>query len=325
MKVIIKKMDLEFKQTFNISDHIFNSWGAVRVTLQQNGVVGRGEGACVYYLNETADSMFSQLESIRGVIERGITRLELLEIMPTGGARNALDSALWDLEIKQSKQNIWQQLLLIPKKLVSVATIGINEASIMADNAKQLDKYSNLKIKLGADDPITKLEAIRSARPDASLIIDVNQGWSFAELKEYSAPAQKLGVAMIEQPLARGGDDELVGYQSIIPLGADESCLNLNEFDDAISKYQVVNIKLDKCGGLTEALQIIDKAKRESIQLMVGNMSGTSLSMAPAYVVGQFCQFIDIDGPLILAQDIENGLDYGEGGVVSMPTPELWG
>ena len=195
----------------------------------------------------------------------------------------------------------------------------------MAAKARNYEKYPNLKVKLSADQPIERLEAIRAARPDANLIVDVNQGWSFEELKEYTPHCKKLGLAMIEQPLERGKDDMLEGYKSDVPLGADESCLDSNEYEQNARRYDVINIKLDKCGGLTDALKIVKMAQRDNKGLMVGNMTGSSLGMAPSYVVGQFCQFVDIDGPLFLEQDIENALDYADGGIASLPTPALWG
>ncbi len=173
--------------------------------------------------------------------------------------------------------------------------------------------------------PIMKLEAIRKARPDANLIVDVNQGWSFNELKDYTPAAERLGIAMIEQPLPRGGDAELEGYKSPIPLCADESCLDVSEYETAARRYDVINIKLDKCGGLTEGLKLVELALQDSKGLMIGNMMGSSLSMAPSYVIGQYCRFVDIDGPLFLKQDIDNALEYYDGGTVSIPIPALWG
>jgi L-alanine-DL-glutamate epimerase-like enolase superfamily enzyme len=195
----------------------------------------------------------------------------------------------------------------------------------MAENAAKAKAFQHLKLKISDASPIEKLETIRRARPDATLVIDVNQGWSFAELVEYAPHCNRLNIAMIEQPLERGKDDELVSYRAPVPLGADESCLHLGEFAAVPEKYQVLNIKLDKCGGLTEGLQLVEAAKANGMQLMIGNMTGSSLSMAPAYVVGQFCQFIDIDGPLLQKDDVQHGLIYQNGGEVSIPTTALWG
>jgi L-alanine-DL-glutamate epimerase-like enolase superfamily enzyme len=295
------------------------------VTLTHNGFQGRGEGDGVYYLGETQESMRLQLESVRDAVEAGITRDELQDLLPAGGARNALDCALWDLEAKTSDQRIWKLLQMQPKTLITVATVGMGTPQEMAARAKEFARYPNLKIKLDNQDPIQRLDAIRQARPDAKLVIDVNQGWEYQELIDYLPELLRLEVAMIEQPLRRAGDKRLEELESPIPIGADESCLTLEEYHQVKDRYQVINIKLDKTGGLTEALRIVKAAIKDGKKLMVGNMTGSSLSMAPAYVIGQFCSFVDIDGPLLLEHDIEDGLSYLDGGLVGLPKRELWG
>ncbi|MEQ8801628.1 MAG: dipeptide epimerase, partial [Haliea sp.] len=255
----------------------------------------------------------------------GLDREALQELLPPGGALNALDCAHWDLEAKQSGVSIWQRLGIVPRELRTVCTIGMGSAQEMAATARAYARYTHLKIKLSEADPIARLEAIRAARPDASLIVDVNQGWSLAELKEYAPVAARLGIAMIEQPLPRGQDEQLEGFRSPVPLGADESCLGPTEYEAVARYYDVINIKLDKCGGLTQGLRLAELARRDGKALMVGNMTGSSLSMAPAYVIGQFCEFVDIDGPLLLVLDLPEGLLYRDGGVVGVPEPELWG
>ena len=325
MKIKIEKHSFPLKEPFAITGYIFTTTDTVRVTLEDDDYVGRGEATGIYYKEETADILTAQLRAVSGKVAAGITREKLQGLLPAGGARNALDCALWDLEAKRTGISVWEMLKITPRLLSSVATIGISSPKVMAATAGHLAQYSNLKIKLSGDDPITRLEAIRAARPDATLIIDVNQGWTFDELKEYTPAAKKLAIAMIEQPLPRGGDEELEGYKSPIPLGADESCLDLAEYETAARRYDVINIKLDKCGGLTEGLKIVELTRRDGKGLMIGNMTGSSLAMAPAYVIGQYCQFIDIDGPLFIQQDIENALHYGDGGTVSIPVPALWG
>ncbi|MFC7048706.1 dipeptide epimerase [Emcibacter nanhaiensis] len=325
MKLNIEKISFPLKMPLVITGYVFTAADTVRVTLEDNGVTAWGEGMGVYYTNDLTDGIVSQLEAIAGRIEAGLTRAELQELLPPGGARNALDCALWDLDAKKSGKSIWQLLGMTPKALTTVCTIGIDTPGKMAEAAKNLAAYPHLKIKLSGDDPIGKLEAIRAARPDAALIIDVNQGWTFDELKEYIPQAERLGVDMIEQPLKRGGDAELEGFTSVVPLGADESCLSLEEYETAKRRYDAINIKLDKCGGLTEGLEIVRRAQQDGKGLMIGNMVGTSLSMAPSYVIGQFCRFVDIDGPLFLKHDVENALNYGDGGVVDIPDAALWG
>ena len=325
MEFSVQPRSIPLDRPFVITGHTFINLEAVVVTISQSGFQGQGEGDGVYYLGETQASMMAQLESIRARVEAGITRQELQELLPAGGARNALDCALWDLECKQSGQRVWQLLGMQPKTLTTVATVGMGAATEMAARALEFSNYPNLKIKLDANDPIERLQAIRKARPDANLVIDVNQGWDIHQLVEFLPQLSKLRVSMIEQPLPRGADQELLGLVSDIPIGADESCLTLSEYHEVKNRYQVVNIKLDKTGGLTEALKIVEAARKDGKTLMVGNMTGSSLAMAPAYVIGQFCSFVDIDGPLLLSADIEHGLQYLAAGLVSPPSAELWG
>lgn len=310
---------------FVITGYTFTHLDAVWVTLEHDGATGRGEGVGMYYLGEHPEKMTVELERVRDAVEAGATRIDIQSLLPRGGARNALDCAYWDLECKTTGQRIWQVLDITPQALVTVATVGMGTPVEMAAKARGFAPYPQLKVKLDGHQPLERLSAIRNARPEATLVVDVNQGWSMAELEAYTPELVNLGVAMIEQPLARGSDAELEGYASPIPLGADESCLDLAEYEEAASRYDVINIKLDKCGGLTEALAIAERARGEGKDLMVGNMTGTSLSMAPSHVIGQFCRFVDIDGPLLLASDIAEGLTYGEGGWVEPPSPSLWG
>lgn len=325
MEFIAEKVTFLLAEPFNITGHEFVDTETVRVTLRDGDAVGRGETVGTYYLDETADSMLAELQSLDTNVLEALGKAPLDELMPVCGARNAVDCALWDLRAKQSGHSIWSQLNLVPKPLTTVYTISMDTSETMASKAAAAARYPHLKLKLDQHQPIERLEAIRRARPDADLIIDVNQGWSFAELLEYLPHCERLGVRMIEQPVPRGGDHELEDFISTVPLGADESCLHLEEFDTCKNRYDVLNIKLDKCGGLTEGLALVEAARAAGMQIMVGNMMGSSLSMAPSYVIGQHCSYVDIDGPLLLAQDIEYGLAYSDGGRVAYPTPALWG
>ncbi|MBT5072592.1 MAG: dipeptide epimerase [Kordiimonadaceae bacterium] len=322
MNIKIETRAFPLKEPFVITGYTFTDADAIMVTLEKDGLIGRGEATGIYYEDETPASMTADLEK---VINDSITQVEVNELLPRGGALNAIDCAFWDLRCKIEGRSVFDILNISPKPLSTVATVSIETPENMAKKALFYAKYPNLKIKLSADAPIERLEAIREARPDATLITDVNQGWTFAELKEYTPHCKRLGLAMIEQPLARGDDAELEGYKSEVPLGADESCLDSSEYDVAAKRYDIINIKLDKCGGLTDALKITQYAKRDGKGLMVGNMTGSSLSMAPSYVVGQYCDFIDLDGPLFLTKDVEHALTYADGGIVSQPTKELWG
>ena len=322
LKVDIVSFPLE--KPFVITGHVFETTDTVRVTLSHGGVAGRGEAVGVYYLDETAESMAAQLESVAGELHQ-LDGAAIQALLPPGGARNALDCAWWDYRAKATGRSIWELLGIAPRELTTVYTLGIAEPAVMAERAAAASRFPYLKLKLDSDQPIERLEAIRAARPDAALVIDVNQGWTIDELRAYLPHCERLGIAMIEQPLARGGDEALEGFRSPVPLGADESCLHLGEFDAAARRYDVLNIKLDKCGGLTEGLALVAAAQRAGMALMVGNMTGTSLSMAPSYVIGQHCRFVDIDGPLLLAGDVEHGLAYRDGGLVGLPSPALWG
>ena len=325
MKMTIERKDFPLHSPFVITGYTFLELNAVWVTLKKDGFVGRGEGVGAYYLGDDQAKMLRELEEIKPKVEQGATRQDINKLMGPSGARNALDCAMWDLECKKANASIWDLVDLKPKQLHTVATIGINSAEKMALRAKELIDFSNLKIKLDDDQPVEKLAAIRLSRPDANLIVDVNQGWTLEQLTKFIPALTDLDIKMIEQPLARGKDQELAGFVSPIPLGGDESVLNLSEYGANSENYQVINIKLDKCGGLTEALQIVEAAQKDGKSIMVGNMTGTSLSMAPAYVIGQHCDFVDIDGPLLIAKDIPNGLRYLSGGKVEIPSAALWG
>ncbi|MFK7830652.1 MAG: dipeptide epimerase [Congregibacter sp.] len=325
MQLRIEKVIFELEQPFTITGHTFVDTETLRVTLEHDGCRGHGESVGTYYLDETVESMMADLDRIADSINDDLSLEKIQTLLPPCGARNALDCAFWDYQAKRDGRSVWNTLLLEPRRLTTVFTISIEAIEVMAERASTATRYPHLKIKLDADKPIERLEAIRARRPDATLIIDVNQGWTFAQLKEYLPHCERLGVTMIEQPLARHADHALEGFSSPVPLGADESCLHMGEFATASQRYDVLNIKLDKCGGLTEALRLAEAAKQADMALMVGNMMGSSLSMAPSFVIGQYCAYVDIDGPLLLAGDIAHGLAYLDGGEVLAPRPELWG
>ncbi len=312
-----------FREPFTITGYTFTESDLLLVTIEENGSIGRGEAAGVYYLAETGESMRADVEKVREAIESGAGRSELRKLLPPGGARNALDCALWDLEAKEKHTSIWSLTGIEPQLTRTVLTIGIGSPDAMAAAAQKLDS-NRIKVKLDSTLPFERVSAVRAARPDAEIVVDANQGWTFEQLARLAPRLADLGVAMIEQPLPRGGDAELEGYRSPIPLGADESCLGVEEFEQAARRYQVINIKLDKTGGLTEALELAGLAQTRGMELMVGNMMGTSLAMAPGFVLAQLCRFVDLDGALFLTRDRENAMSYKQG-VVSRPRPELWG
>ena len=291
-----------FETPFRITGYTFSTADIVHVTITQDGKEGRGEAAGVYYLDESGESMRDQILSASTALEDGASREELRQLLPAGGARNAVDCALWDLEAKLTGKSIWELTGVEPGHTHSVMTVGIDTPAAMADKAAHLDS-SKIKVKLSGENPLERIAAVRAARPDAEIIVDVNQGWNFGQLVELAPKFVDLGIAMIEQPLPRGGDAEL---------------------EQASRRYQMINIKLDKTGGLTEALDLAAMAKDQGIELMVGNMMGTSLAMAPGFVIAQLCRFVDLDGPLFLSHDRKDAITYTHG-VLSTPTSALWG
>jgi len=310
---------------FRITGKEWLSAEALVVELEGDGCVGRGEAQGVYYLDETPATMLRQVEAIADQVRAGLTREALLDLLPAGGARNAIDCALWDWEAKQSGQTIWQILDIEPRPVITVYTIGLEDTpEAMAEKAARAAKYPVLKVKLNADRPVERLRAIRQARPDAKIVVDANQAWTGSMLEEVVEGSKDLSIDMIEQPLPRGNDVFPEGFSSTIPIAADESCLDTSEFVNLDPNYSIVNIKLDKTGGLTEALRLADAARQAGLDLMVGNMVGTSLAMAPAFVIAQQSRFVDLDGPLLLTYDRPRGIRY-RNGLAETFSSELWG
>jgi L-alanine-DL-glutamate epimerase-like enolase superfamily enzyme len=325
MKISVHIEEWQLTQPFRISNFEWINSRGIVVQLAEDGYLGRGEAQGIFYLDESAESIFEQVHEVADQIRKGISREELQELLPAGGARNAIDCAMWDLECKKAGQTIWQLTGIDPKPVTTVFTIGLEStAEAMAAKAAAAVDAPILKIKLGDNLPYEKLAAIRAVRPDAVLVVDANQGWDFELLKEVIPRCVGLNLAMIEQPLPRGGDERLEGFDSPITLAGDESCLHTGELEAAARRYDMINIKLDKTGGLTEALKLARAARDKGCKLMVGNMTGTSLGMAPAFVIAQLCDFVDIDGPLLLKYDHPNGLNYNKG-VVDVFQSSFWG
>jgi len=325
LKLSVHQEDWILTTPFRISNAVWNSFPGIVVELQDGQLIGRGEALGIDYFGETPASMIAQVEEVAARIEAGASRSELLELLPPGGARNAVDSALWDLDAKRAGKRAWELAGIDLKEIVTVYTIGLeDEPESMAEKAAAATHQPLLKVKLGADRPVERIEAIRSVRPEASIVVDANQAWDFDQLKDVAPRLKNLGVTMIEQPLALGADEELEGYRSPLPLCGDESFSHGGELEQAARRYQMINIKLDKCGGLTHGIEIAGEARRRGLGLMVGNMGGTSLSMAPTFVVGLLCDFHDVDGPLLLKEDRPFGLKFHDGRV-DPPSKRLWG
>lgn len=310
---------------FRIARQTSDDFPCVVCEIGQDGRIGRGEALGVYYLGETEKSMLAQLDSIAGDLAGGAGRQELLELLPPGGARCAADAALWDLEAQLSGTSAWNTAGVAPDPVETVFTIGLEaEPEEMGARAAAAADLTLFKIKLNNDRPVERVAAIRDARPDSRLVVDVNEAWNFERLKEVAPELAALDVKMIEQPLPRGKDSELEDYASPLPLCADESCQDTTDLDDLVPRYQMINIKLDKTGGLTHGLELAQAARTKGLGLMVGCMGGTSLCMAPIHVLAQLADFVDIDGPLLLKHDRLGGFDYDRG-MVSLPDKRFWG
>ena len=296
------------------------------VTLHADGVTGRGESCPVFHYGETPASVIAQIRGMVAYLARGAHWADLHDTFPPGAARNAVDCAVWDLVSKLSGQRVNALLDLPPSEPVeTVFTLSVAAPEAMAEAAMRAASHARLKLKLSGDGADTKrVRAVREAVPDMPLIVDVNEYWTRELLIEAMPALAECGVEMLEQPLKAGADDELKGVDRLVPIGADESCHVTADLAGLHSLYDVVNIKLDKTGGLTEALRLRAVAKELGLQTMVGCMLGTSLAMAPAHLIAQECQFVDIDAPLLIGRDRKDGLGYS-GGQVAPPSQALWG
>jgi L-Ala-D/L-Glu epimerase len=329
MKFSVRSESWPTMSSFRIAGKVWDAFELVVVEVARDGLIGKGEAAGVFYLGETVSSLLAQLSAVAPQVRSGMDRQTLQQQLPPGGARNALDCALWDLELKQAARSggptLWSMTGIEPRVLETAMTIGIEpEPEAMTAAAKAAARYRCLKIKLDGDRPVERVRAIRAARPDAHLVVDANQAWTFSQLQRVAPAMAELGVAMIEQPLPRGDDAVLAGWRSPVPLCADESCLHAGELDLAAERYQMINIKLDKCGGLTSALSLARAARGRGLGLLSGCMGGTSLSMAPSFVIGCLSDLVDLDGPLWQQSDRLPGLQF-DGGHVSPFTPAVWG
>jgi L-Ala-D/L-Glu epimerase / N-acetyl-D-glutamate racemase len=311
---------------FRITGHTWEFLEVVRVELRKNGQVGQGEAAGVYYRRDTPASMREQIERQRLKIESGLSREILQTLLPPGGARNAVDCALWDLEAHLTGQPAWQLAgLEPPHPLLTTFTCGADTPEKMASTATTgYQQARAIKLKLTGE-PIDadRVRAVRAARPDVWLGVDANQGFTRASLETLLPVLVEARVSLIEQPFPVGQEALLDGLRSPIPLAADESVQSLADIPRVAGKVSVVNIKLDKCGGLTEALAMARAARASGMDCMVGNMIGTSLAMAPAFLVGQLCKVVDLDGPIFLREDRSLTVRYIHG-EIDIPKG-LWG
>lgn len=311
--------------TFTISRGSKTEAEVLTCTIRDNGLAGRGE--CVPYrrYGETIEAVYAAIETMGDVIASGMTRDALRTALPPGAARNAIDCALWDLEAKNSGRPAWQAICAAPPvALVTAYTLSLGEPEAMAAQARANASRPLLKVKIGGEGDIARIRAVAQAAPESRIVLDANEGWTEENIADNLATAAELGISLIEQPLPAGRDAILADIPHPVPICADESVHAAKDLAALRDRYDAVNIKLDKAGGLTEALELRDEARRLGFSIMVGCMVGTSLAMAPAVLLAQDADFVDLDGPLLLARDRVPGLLY-EGSLVSPPDPSLWG
>jgi L-Ala-D/L-Glu epimerase len=300
---------------------------AVVVVAELNDGIHRGRGEAVPYARygETPDGIVAAIEALRPAIRQGLDRETLQTVLGPGAARNALDCAYWDVNARQKGRRAYELAGLWPPEARTTAyTISLGSPSGMAEAAERAGWRPLLKIKLGGGDDRERITAVRRAAPGAELIVDANEGWNADNVAENLAACADAGVTLIEQPMPEGADAALGRGRRPIPVCADESVHDRASLDRLIGKYDVVNIKLDKAGGLTEALALADAAEQRGFAIMVGCMVATSLAMAPALLVAQRARFVDLDGPLLLTKDRADGLRY-DGSLVYPSAPALWG
>ncbi|WJY14976.1 L-Ala-D/L-Glu epimerase [Pectobacteriaceae bacterium CE90] len=312
----IETVELPLARPFSISRGTRTAVTVIRVTLEEGGFIGRGECTPTAHYQETAESVSQQLQAVHQAVENGITIDGLQRLLPPGSARNALDCALWRLNAALSKQTLWQYLnIQPPQSVITAETLSLDTLSNMANMAQ--DAVSRgallLKIKLDRDLILEKVAAIRQAAPNVTLIVDANEAWSGLDLDSLLKSLAAYHVAMVEQPLPAGNDAALADFAHAIPVCADESCHHRGDIAGLRGRYDMINIKLDKCGGLTEALAMVEEAKQHGLRLMMGCMLGSSLAMEAALPVAICAEHVDLDGPIWLAADSSPYLTYNLG------------
>lgn len=322
MRVTVTADTFRLAQVFTISRGSRTEAKVITARIEDAGATGWGE--CVPYARygETLESVTAQIEALNGA---ALTREGLYDLLPAGAARFALDAALWDLEAKQTGKRVWELAgLAKPGPEITAYTLSLDTPEKMRAQAAENAFRPLLKIKLGTPDDMPRLEAVRAGAPEAKIIVDANEGWSADVYADLAPHLVRLGVALVEQPLPAGEDEALIGMDRPVPVCADESAHDRASLPALKGKYDVVNIKLDKTGGLTEALRLKEAALAEGYGIMVGCMVGSSLAMAPATLVAQGATVTDLDGPLLLAEDREHALTFDAAGV-HPPSADLWG
>jgi L-alanine-DL-glutamate epimerase-like enolase superfamily enzyme len=317
---------IRFAEPFRITGYVFEAMPSIVATIAEGDAIGRGEAAGVYYLGDDQDRMLRMIEEIRGKVEAGLTRDELQSLLPPCGARNALDCALWELESRKSGTPVWRLAgVPTPVSRVTTFTLPADDPSVLAIKVERLSFAKAIKLKLDGDIDVDRerLAVVRGARPDAWIGVDANQGFDASGLDALAAALRDFSVALVEQPLKRGDEGPLEGWKPGVPIAADESILDLQELRERARYFDVINIKLDKCGGLTEALKMASAARLLGKQVMVGNMGGSTLAMAPGFVLAQLCDVVDLDGPYGLTDDPLAAQIYRDGEI--FVSEAIWG
>ena len=321
----IQHRTLPLRSPFRISRGVKLAADVVTVELDQAGCVGRGESVPYGRYGESVASVMDEIEILRNAVCAGMGRDELQARLPAGAARNALDAALWDLESRLSQVPVWKQLARPPHSpIVTALTISIDTPQEMGKAAARIANCGLIKIKVDADDPLGRIEAVRHAAPSARLIVDPNESWTIDLLREVQPALERASVSLLEQPLPADADDALGEMTGRIPICADEACHTTSNLPSLRNRYQAVNIKLDKTGGLTEAWRLLREARACGFIVMVGCMVCSSLGIAPALEVAREADFVDLDGPLWLASDHPDGVTLQDG-LLLPPSPGFWG
>jgi len=322
----VDRVAMRFAAPFRIAGYVFDAMPSIIATVGEADIEGRGEAAGVYYTGDDQDRMIAGIEEVRSAIEAGLSRADLQFTLPPCGARNALDCALWELDAKLAHVPVWALAgVPEPKPLVTVFTLPADDPATLEQSIGRLSAAKAIKLKLDGNLDVDRerMAVVRGARPDAWLAVDANQGFVAADLDGLARALRDYSVKLVEQPLKRGDEAALEGWKPGIPVAADESILDLTELHERARYFDVINIKLDKCGGLTEALKIARVSRTLGKQVMVGNMGGSTLAMAPGFVLAQICDVIDLDGPFGLADDPLATQIYKDGQIF---VPEaIWG
>jgi L-alanine-DL-glutamate epimerase-like enolase superfamily enzyme len=322
----VDRLAAKMGEPFRISGYVFEAMPAVLATVSAKGASGRGEAAGVYYLGDDQDHMVGEIESVRNAVESGVDRAGLQSLLPAAGARNALDCALWELEARQTGVPVWRLAgAPEPKARLTTFTLGADEPAVFERKLGELHSSRAIKLKLegNIDADRERLAMLRARYPDSWLMADANQGFSANDFDQLESMLVEHRVAVLEQPVRRGEEASLEGWKPPFPIAADESILTFAELNERARYFDMINIKLDKCGGLTEALAIARAALASGKTLMVGNMAGGTLAMAPAFIIAQYCEVVDLDGPAGLADDPYVDQIYSDGEIFVPET--LWG